>query len=296
MNKILTELGRWFTDLELVWIATRIISTIAVLILAWFAIRIGEAVINRIFLPKPSKIVDPKRLETLRTLLRSVLKYAVYFFAIMIILERFDIPTGSILAGAGILGLAVGFGAQNLVRDVITGFFIIFEDQFSVGEYISTGGLSGVVEEVGLRITKLRDWGGELHIIPNGQITLVTNFNRGSMRALVEIGLAYRADLDRAMEVMQKVCDEVAKEVKTIVEGPEVLGVVAFTALEVVVRIVAKTTPNEQWSVERILRKKIKEALDRENIEMYQPERALFHDQAKFGPKSTIQTKPGKEG
>lgn len=290
MNKIVTEFHQWFIDLDFQWISGRILATFLVVFLSLLLIKVGNLLIGRIFAPKGARLMDEKRLETLKILLKSILRYAVYFVAIMIILELFKVPTGSFLAGAGILGLAVGFGAQNLVKDIITGFFIIFEDQFSVGEYITTSGASGIVEEVGLRVTKLRDWGGELHIIPNGQIIQVTNFNRGSMRALVEIGVAYKADLDRAMAIMQEVCDQVAKEMKTIVEGPEVLGVVAFSAIEVVVRIVAKTIPNEQWTVERVLRKRIKEALDRENIEMYHPGKAILGSIDKFAPGAVRET------
>lgn len=298
MEKIFTELHLWFIELNFRWITGRILATFLVIFLSWLLLKVGNLLIGRIFAPKSASLMDENRLATLKILLKSILRYAIYFVAIMIILELFGIKTGSLLAGAGILGLAIAFGAQSLVKDVITGFFIIFEDQFSVGEYITTSGASGIVEEVGLRVTKLRDWGGELHIIPNGQIIQVTNFNRGSMRALVEIGLAYKADLDQAMAIMQGVCDQVAKEMKTIVEGPEVLGVVGFSALEVVVRIVAKTVPNEQWLVERVLRKRIKEALDRENIEIYNPGKAILGSLDKFAPgavRETDQRKPGED-
>jgi small conductance mechanosensitive channel len=152
---------------------------------------------------------------------------------------------------------------------VITGFFILLEDQYSVGEYVTTGNFSGFVEEIGLRVTKLRDWGGEYHIVPNGQITAITNFSRGSMRALVDVGIAYEQDIGRALEVMQRIAQGFREEMSDIiVEGPEVLGVIALGPSEVVIRTIAKVKPMEQWRVERELRKRFKETFEREGIEI----------------------------
>lgn len=136
--------------------------------------------------------------------------------------------------------------------------------------------MSGLVEEVGLRLTKLRDWGGEVHIIPNGEITRVTNYARGSMRALVEVGVAYEENLDRVLEVMQETCQEVARDFPVITEGPNVLGVVKLGDSEMVIRVVAHTQPFEQWGVERELRKRIKQAFDREGIEIPYPRRVVL--------------------
>lgn len=241
------------------------------IIVALIVIKIGDLIINKIFRPREKLYLDERRVNTLRTLLRSVLRYGTYFVLVFMIIDNV-IGTGNIkgfLAGAGIIGVALGFGAQSLVRDVITGFFILFENQYAVGEYVTIGNLSGFVEEMELRVTKLRDWGGEVHIIPNGQVTTVTNYSRGNMRALVEISIAYEADIDRALEVLKKTAAELAAEQKeVIVEGPEVLGVVALGPSEVVIRTVAKTRPMEQWAVEREMRKRFKEAFVREGIEM----------------------------
>lgn len=240
------------------------------LIAAFIGIKIGDYLINKIFRPRVKIYLDERRINTLRTLLRSLLRYAVYFVLAFTVLD--NITGGNIkgiLAGAGIIGVALGFGAQSLVRDVITGFFILFENQYAVGEYVTIGSLSGFVEEMEIRVTKLRDWGGEVHIIPNGQVTTVTNYSRGSMRALVEISIAYEEDIDRALEVLRSSAVELAAEQKeVIVEGPDVLGVVALGSAEVVIRTVAKTKPMEQWAVEREMRKRFKEAFIREGIEM----------------------------
>ena len=210
------------------------------------------------------------------------------------ILEELGVKTASLLAGAGIVGLAIGFGAQNLVRDIISGFFIIFEHQFSVGDYINAAGLSGRVEEVGLRMTKLRDWGGELHIIPNGEITQVTNYARGSMRAMVDVRVAYEEDLERVLEVMRQVCQQVAQDFPVITEGPAVLGVVDLGESEVQIRVVAHTLAFEQWEIERELRKRFKQAFDREGIQVPYPRRTVIfagRGTAKYsGTKKTMQS------
>lgn len=254
-------------------------TILGTLILAYVGIKIGDAVINRIFKPRDQKpYFDERRILTLKTLAKSVLRYATYFIVGFTILGQMAPGTNlqGLLAGAGILGLALGFGAQSLVKDIITGFFILLENQYGVGEYITTGSFSGFVEELGLRVTKIRDWGGEYHIIPNGQITAVTNFSRGTMRAVVEVGIAPEEDIDKTLSVMNKVAETVRRELaEVIVEGPEVLGVTAFGSGEVVIRTIAKTKPMEQWRVERELRKQFKEAFNREGIELPCPGRFI---------------------
>ncbi len=251
-------------------------------ILALLGIKIGDAVINHVFKPRDRKLYfDERRMLTLRTLAKSTLRYITYFIVGFTILGELAELAGTslkgFLAGAGILGVALGFGAQSLIKDVITGFFIVLENQYGVGEYITTGNFSGFVEEIGLRATRLRDWSGEYHIVPNGQITAVTNHSRGGMRAMVDVGIAYEEDIDRAIGVMTGVALAVCREMaEVIVEKPEVLGVVALKTGEVVIRTVAKTKPMEQWRVERELRKRYKEAFDRERIEFPYPCRLVI--------------------
>lgn len=258
-------------------------TIIGILIMAFVGIKIGDAIIDRIFKPQGKKLYfDEKRILTLRTLAKSILRYTTYFIVGFTILGQIagDIDLKGLLAGAGIIGLALGFGAQSLVKDVITGFFILLENQYSVGEYITTGNFSGFVEEVELRVTKLRDWGGEYHIIPNGQITAITNFSRGHMRALVDIAIAYEEDVDRAIAVMNQVVNIVKKEMgNVIVDGPDVIGIVNLGPSEVIIRTVAKTKAMEQWGVERLLRKEFKEAFDREGIEIPYQRRIVISPQ-----------------
>ena len=247
----------------------KILTALIILIFAKIAQKLSYWILERVFDSRRKIYFDEKRAITLKAITKSIVRYSIYFFAFYFIISLFTTKTGAILTGAGIVGLAVGFGAQNLVRDVITGFFILLENQFAVGEYIKIGKYQGIVEELGLRVTKLRDWGGELHIIPNGQIKEVTNYNRGNMRALVEVGIAFEKDTDKAIELMKAVSSEVAKDMsRVIIEGPEVVGVVALNQTEVVIRVIARTEPMEQWAVERELRLRIKSAFDKEGIEL----------------------------
>lgn len=215
--------------------------------------------------------IDEKKANTLTTVLKNIMKYTLYFIGAVIVLDIFNINTNSILATAGIGGLAIGFGAQSLVKDVITGFFILFEDQFSIGDYIKIDSFEGVVEELGVRTTKLRDFSGELHIIPNGNLNIVTNKTRGAMRALIKISIAYEENIDRVIKVLDEVCGKLKQSNESIVEGPTILGVTDLGEYGINITIIAKTRPMEQWSVERALRKNVKEAFDKEGIQIPYP-------------------------
>lgn len=234
---------------------------IALIIIAIIIVlRLAGVVVDRLFLPGPEGkkyYFEEKRAKTLIALLKSMLRYVVYFIAGIMILKEFNIDTTSILAGAGIIGLAVGVGAQSMVRDIITGFFIIFEDQFSVGDYITTAELSGIVEEIGLRVIKLRDLNGVLHIIPNGTINKVTNFTRGTMQATINIPVAYEADKERAWQAVEEAVAEIQQEMVEIIEGPKIVGYVDFSPRGAVLRVIAKVVPLEQVKVETALRHRI---------------------------------------
>ena len=218
--------------------------------------------------------IDKKRSKTLVSSLKKVIKYILIFVGIIMILELFGINTTSILATAGIGGLAIGFGAQSLVKDVITGFFILVEDQYSVGDYIQISDMYGIVEELDLRVTKLRAFSGELYIIPNSSINVVANYNRGAMRALVIISISNEEDIDRAMEVLKKEL-KVLEDNELVVEGPYVLGVSDIGEYHVDIRIVAYTKNMEQWDIERQIRKIATEALQNANIKRAYPKREI---------------------
>ncbi len=258
------------------------INIILIIILIKVLIKIVNVVIDKTVHKRKKSIfsVDEKKINTLTAVLKNIVKYTFYFIGIVMILDIFNINTASILATAGIGGLAIGFGAQSLVKDIITGFFILFEDQFSVGDYIKVGDFEGVVEELGVRVTKLRDFSGELHIIPNSNIGTVTNKTRGAMRALVKISVAYEEDIDRVIKVLDKVCMDMKDMDENIVEGPTILGVSDLGEYGIDITIVAKTNPMNQWGVERELRKRIKEAFDKEKIEIPYPRRVILDNKS----------------
>lgn len=223
---------------------------IVILILAMYLLKLGYKLLEKFFASQ--KYMNERKQKTLLTISKSFLKYGVYLFAGIMILAELGFSTTSLLAGAGVVGLAIGFGAQGIVRDVITGFFILFEDQYSVGDYVKISGLSGVVTDIGIRVTKLRDFSGEVHIIPNGTVEKVTNLSLGQMRAMVDVPVAYEANLNKVFRVLEETMERIKSEFQEIVEGPTILGVSNFGDSEVNIRIVAQTAPMEQWKIERI--------------------------------------------
>lgn len=255
------------------------LKVIGIVVAARLAIKLGRAAVTQIFNKKLMKggLIDNRRARTLASLLKNLITYGVFFLAGLMILQVFGVNTSAILASAGILGLAVGFGAQNLVRDIISGFFILFEDQFAVGDYVEAGGVEGVVEENGLRICKIRSWTGQLHIIPNGEIKKVTNYNRGHMMAVVTVGIAYEEDIDRTIEVLKRECEAAKGDIPALLEVPVVQGVTALADFSVNIRTVARTVPGEQWAIQRELLRRFKNALDREGIEIPYPRRVVTY-------------------
>lgn len=269
-----TTIEEFLLKLVFLW-GARLVQGLLIIIIARLALGFGQTLITRMLSSVPEKpgFLPVGKAKTLQILALSVWRYVIYAIAILLMLSNLGLNIAPFLAGAGILGLAVGFGAQNLVRDIITGFFIILEDQFSVGEYIGVGEFNGIVEELGLRITKIRDFGGELHIIPNGKIDAVTNFNRGAMRAQVDVGIAYEEDLDHALQVLDDLAAVYATEDPDVIEGPTVLGVISLDDSSVGIRLLARTTPMTQWKVERNLRRAIKNKFDEVGIEIPYPRR-----------------------
>ncbi|MGD6775558.1 mechanosensitive ion channel family protein [Sutcliffiella horikoshii] len=258
ITAILTALGIIFLRLLVILIVYAIVKSI------------GTKIITRAFSRATQKQgISPGRAKTLEKLTVNIFTYALIFFLVIMVLENvFAVETTAILAGAGVVGLAIGFGAQGIVSDVVTGFFLLLEKQVDVDDYVTTAGFSGIVEEVGLRTTKIRDFDGSLHYVPNREISNLTNHSRGNMRALIDIGISYDDNIDQAIEVLQHVCEQVAAEDESIIEGPNVIGVQGLGASDVVIRIIAKTENMQQWAVERKLRKTLKEALDANGIEI----------------------------
>lgn len=275
---------------DLKQVGTNLLKIIGVIVGARLVVSLGSRAIKQVFERREIKdnLVEAGRLQTLEILLRSTFTYLIHFMAGLTILQIFNVNTAAILASAGILGLAVGFGAQSLVRDIISGFFIIFEDQFKVGDFVEAAGVIGVVEEVGIRTCKIRQWTGQLHVIPNGEISKVTNYSRGRMMAVVVVGIAYEEDIDYALEVLRRECEVAHREIEAIAEVPVVHGVIELSASSVDIRVAASTLPGEQWAVERELRRRFKYALDRADIEIPYPRTVMYHRGVKTGGEGVI--------
>lgn len=266
------------------------LKIIAIFILSGIFIKVGKVMIENVFKVRTRSPlrVSERREATLLKLLQNILTYVVYFIAFMMILSTLTIDVSAMLAGAGIVGLAVGFGAQNLVRDIITGFFIIFEDQFSVGDFVRIGQFEGTVEEIGLRTTKIKTWTGELHILPNGNITEVTNFSLYNSMAVVDLSISYESDIKKAETVISELLHEMPAKYEDIVKTPEILGVQNLAASDVVLRIAAETLPMKHFLVARLLRKELKECLDRHGIEIPYPRMIMYSRQDEVTSKKAL--------
>ncbi|MCX7842740.1 MAG: mechanosensitive ion channel family protein [Clostridia bacterium] len=273
---ISSRMHGFFGDLYLpVLFAAKIIG---ILIISISVVKLGSVLIRKMFEKQKSfKYLETKRLDTMSTLLVSVFRYGVYVIAAVIILsDVFDLK--SVLAAAGIGGIALGFGAQSLIRDVISGFFIILEDQYVVGDLITIDGLTGTVEEMELRITRLRNMNGDLYIIPNGEIKKVINHTRGNKAVIVDIPVAYSADVNMVFQLAERVCADMDGKYDKIVEQPKVLGITELGKESMNLRIFAKTLPNEQWEIERIIRLKIKEEFEKNNVEFFEKNKIIKYE------------------
>jgi len=220
-----------------------------------------------------------KRAETLTRTLAHFATIIVWFFAGMMILKELGVDIGPILAGAGIAGLAVGFGAQSLVKDFLSGIFIIIENEFRVGDVVKIADTAGLVEKITLRTTTLRDLEGKVHIVPNGEIAVVTNMTKEWSRFLIDVGVAYKEDVDYVMEVLGEVGEEMEKDEtygRLILEPLAILGVDSFGDSSVNIRVMFTTQPLQQWTVGREFRRRIKMAFDQKGIEIPFPHRTVY--------------------
>ncbi len=218
--------------------------------------------------------VDERRVVTIGNVVRWTGRVVILFSAAAMMLDVFDINIAPLLTGAGVVGLAVGLGAQKLVQDFIAGIFILLEDQFHVGDGVEIAGISGVVEEMTLRVTKVRDFNGILHIIPNSEISTVSNKTRDWARAIAEVGVAYDSDLGHVLDVLTEVGKTLYEENpdNIFLEPPIPLGPEALADSSINFRLVARVKGGQQWTAQRIMRRRIKEAFDRAGIEIPFPQ------------------------
>ncbi|WP_124726518.1 mechanosensitive ion channel family protein [Staphylospora marina] len=248
-----------------------------IIVLTMVLLRFVDRLIDKIFDISP---IETKKANTLRKLIKSIARYSIYFVSVLTLLINLGFDPLPVLAGAGILGLAIGFGAQNLVRDVITGFFMIFEGQLEVGDIVEINGqIMGTVEEVGLRITKIREFNQRLHYIANGNIQQVTNYNRDRMRAIVKATVPYEADLSLVQRSLEEVCERInGKYADSIIEPANVLGVTRIDQTGVEFTFTAVCDPEAYWALEREMRKETVLVLHAQGLEIGYPRSVILHD------------------
>jgi moderate conductance mechanosensitive channel len=224
-----------------------------------------------------------KRVETLTRLLRQGIIIVVWVIAGLVVLREFGIDIGPILASAGVVGLAVGFGAQNLVRDVISGFFIILENQVRVGDVAVVNGTGGLVERINFRTIVLRDLSGSVHVFPNGTITTLSNMTRDWSAYVFDIGIAYKEDTDKVIEVIRELGQELKSDAHfgpLMVDDMEIFGLDNFADSAVVIKGRIKTKPIKQWEVGREFQRRLKKTFDAKGIEIPFPHRSIYFGEA----------------
>lgn len=256
------------------------IRIIIVIIAMYFSIRIGKHLIKK-FVERQVKSnavlsLDSQRAKTLGEVLKSVLKYSVYFIGITIIVSILFSQISFTFASIG--GIVVGLGAQSLIKDLINGFFILFENQFGVGDHVTLGSFSGIVKSIGIRTTVISDFTGDVHSIPNGSIVGVTNHSRNDIRFAVDINISYEEDIKKAISIIEITCNDFKSKNEEYISAPiEVSGVAALGISSVTIRVVGKAKPLSQWKMENELRKEIKLTLDKNKIEMPYPMTQLIN-------------------
>lgn len=306
-----TSVCRWIyekTDSELAadlgaWAAARLSIILFTIILAYFIVRLikhhgprAEAAwverrASEAERLRPSDLSDTQRIaadlhlertkqrsHTLRVVFTSALIGLVWFLAGLIVLDLIGLNLAPLLAGAGVVGIALGFGAQQMVQDFLAGLFIVIEDQYGVGDVVDIGDAVGTVEQVNLRSTRLRDLSGVVWYVPNGQIARVANMSQLWSKAVLDISVGYETNIDDAARVLKETAVAMWRtptDDATIIEEPSYLGVERFEADGITLRLVIKTEPNEQWAAARELRLRIKEALDDAGIEIPYPQRTV---------------------
>lgn len=266
------------------WLTTSGIKVLGILIVLFIISQMSKWIVRWLekFIPEKDSLQAAeakKRAHTLGNILRHALLLIIFFIALLMILGELGIHLGPLLATAGIGALAIGFGAQSLVKDVISGFFIILENQYRIGDAIEAAGVSGLVESVSLRRTVLRDLEGRVHIIPNSQIKVVSNLSKEWSRSVLDVGISYREDVDQVIDLLSQIGKELEAEEpykSAILEPLQILGVERFGESQLVIRIMVKTAPLKQWEVGRELRRRIKNRFDEKGIRIPLPYRVLI--------------------
>jgi small-conductance mechanosensitive channel len=298
-NETLARLAAWAIGKPL----AILVILLGAALVRWVAVRTIDRLVNRaehgVVVPRrftlfrghdPGRMSRPRshpdrraqRARTLGSLLKSITTALVFGVAIVMALAEVGANIAPILASAGVVGLAIGFGAQTLVKDFLSGVALMVEDQYGVGDIINLGDISGTVEGIGLRVTRLRDVDGTVWYVRNGEILKVGNQSQNWARTVLDIAVGYKEDLGHVQQVLREVAHAVWEDPQfdgAVIEEPEVWGVQSLDPESVVVRVTLKTAPAEQWRVAREMRARIKARFDREGIEIPLPQRVVWHRQ-----------------
>lgn len=242
-----------------------LISSIVVVVVCILIIIISKIITKRII--KKAKL-NRKRTATITKMLYSIIKYVVAILMVIVVLGIWGLDLGPVLAGAGILALVVGLGAQDLIKDLIAGFSIVFENYYDIEDVVEIDGFKGTVFEIGLKSTKIVDYKGNVKIITNGDIGSVINFSRNPTLAIVDIGISYDEDENKVIELLEEHIGTLKDTYSEIIEGPNVVGVVNLSDSSVVIRITAKVGPEEHYAIERAIKKFVLELFKENNIEI----------------------------
>lgn len=212
--------------------------------------------------------LDERRRETLQSLFSNVTKYTIYFIWLLTVLPLFGIHIEALLAGAGVAGIAIAFGAQSLIKDIFNGFFILFEDQYGIGDYVTINGVTGRVQSIGLRLTCIKIWTGEVEVIPNSLVGQLTNYSKDNSIAVIEVNIGYQADTQKAIAILGQVVRQMKDEFDEIVGDVSVLGVQALNDSTVTLRAIAECASNEQSGIVREAKLRIHSAFRDAGIDM----------------------------
>ena len=278
---VITAVVQWIVEYGPRIVLIAVIATVLIQLSRIFSTRLFGTVVKH---TKKKDAEFEKRAETLRSILHFLFSVVIGITAGVIILGQGGVEIGPILTAAGVLGLAIGFGAQSLVKDLIAGFFIFLEDQVRVGDVVQIADKSGVVERMNLRITTLRDLAGNVHFVPNGQITVVTNMTKDYSRYVFDVGVAYREDVDQVIEILKKVDETLRKDPEfghDILEPLEILGLDQFADSAVIIKARTTTKPIQQWRIAREFNRRMKIAFDENQIEIPFPHRTVYIGQDK---------------
>ena len=259
--------GSFFTDLPL--ITTKLVMAGAIIFIGVLIIRLGKRMIRTVIKGRSQKSMNnPQQVNTLRSLVSSIYSYIMYFVIVTAVLSIFGVNISSLLALAGVGGVAISFGAQTLVKDVISGLFIWSEGSIAVGDIVAINGLQGEVESIAIRTTVVRNYNGNVYTIPNGDIRSITNMSRGFKRAIVDIRCPYEANQQHLVDIIKEEMEVAGREIAGLGDTPDVMSILSFDPDAVVVRVAVRCPVGENWRIERDIRSRVKARFDKEGIVM----------------------------